>query len=208
PRRELPGRAGRRRAEAEMMAPEPRPPVGQGRGTPEKPTRIFPFGVSRNRLEQAIEQMAVPAIVVRDPREADAVLTLKNYFRRRPQPLRDAEARGVPIYVLRSNTTVQMANLLRSLFAESIGAASRQPEYENGVEEDEVPEDQVAAAMYEAEEAIGRVLRGAESVDLRPQVSWIRRLQHQLAERYNVASRSRGREPYRYVEVFRRDDLS
>ncbi len=208
PRRELPGRAGRRRTDGEMVAPEPRPPVGQGRGTPEKPTRIFPFGVSRNRLEQAIEQMAVPAIVVRDPREADAVLTLKNYFRRRPQPLRDAEARGVPIYVLRSNTTVQMANLLRSLFAESIGAASRQPEYENGIEEDEVPEDQVAAAMYEAEEAIGRVLRGAESVDLRPQVSWIRRLQHQLAERYNVASRSRGREPYRYVEVFRRDDLS
>ncbi|MFN3337888.1 MAG: AAA family ATPase, partial [Thermomicrobium sp.] len=78
--------------------------------------RLFPFGVSRNRLEQVIHQLVLPVELVRSPREADAVVTLKNYFRKRPQVLREAEQRGVPVYVLRSNTAQQMANLFRSLF--------------------------------------------------------------------------------------------
>src|SRR5690606_34160852 len=171
--------------------------------------RVFPFGVSRNRLEQAIHQMAAPATVVRDLRDADVVVTLKNYYRRRPQPLREAEARGIPIYVLRNNTIVQMANLLRSLFAEQLQSSVMRQESERWDEEEaEVPEDRLAAAMFEAEAAIHDVLSGeVSSVDLRPQASHVRRLQHQLAERYNLASRSRGREPQRYVEIFRRDGL-
>jgi stage III sporulation protein SpoIIIAA len=181
-----------------------RGPLASGRGTVDHPARIFPFGVSRNRLEQAIQQMAVPALVVRDLREADVVITLKNYYRRRPQPLRDAESRGVPIYVLRSNTIVQMSNLLRSLFSEVIsnGRLRDQAGDEQGVSDD----DQIASAMYETETAIHNVINGVSTVSLRPQPSWIRRLQHELAERYNVGSRSRGREPQRFVEVLRQSD--
>ncbi|MDI3341084.1 MAG: R3H domain-containing nucleic acid-binding protein [Sphaerobacter sp.] len=192
---------------------EPRSGRGMGRGTPDRPARIFPFGVSRNRLEQAIQQMAVPATVVRDLRDADAVVTLKNYYRRRPQPLREAEGRGIPIYVLRTNTVVQMANLLRSLFAEHLvhaGAPERESSrrWDDDGDEWDVPEDQLAAAMFEAEAAIHDVLSGGvSSVELRPQASHVRRLQHQLAERYNLASRSHGREPARYVEIFRRGGL-
>ncbi len=180
-------------------------PFAAGRGTLESPARVFPFGVSRNRLEQAISQTSVPAIVVRDLREADAVVTLKNYYRRRPQPLREAESRGVPIYVLRSNTVVQMSNLLRSLFSEVIGN-SRYSEEESDRDINEVPDDQIAAAMFEAESGIHQVLNGVGTVSLRPQGPRIRRLQHELAERYNVGSRSRGREPHRYVEILRQSD--
>jgi len=197
----------------EDPAPVVRDVLRAGRGTPDRPARVFPFGVSRNRLEQAIHQMAAPATVVRDLRDADVVVTLKNYYRRRPQPLREAEARGIPIYVLRNNTIVQMANLLRSLFAEQLQSSVMRQDAERGSdrwddEEAEVPEDRLAAAMFEAESAIHDVLSGeVSSVDLRPQASHVRRLQHQLAERYNLASRSRGREPQRYVEIFRRDGL-
>ncbi len=177
-------------------------PFGAGRGTLESPARVFPFGVSRNRLEQSIQGTSVPAIVVRDLREADAVVTLKNYYRRRPQPLREAENRGVPIYVLRSNTVVQMSNLLRSLFSEVIGNA-RLSDDEDRRNTEQVPEDQIAAAMFEAESGIHQVLNGVGTVSLRPQGARIRRLQHELAERYNVGSRSRGREPHRYVEILR-----
>jgi stage III sporulation protein SpoIIIAA len=203
----------RERADPKRMdagdAPETavRGPLSSGRGTLEHPARIFPFGVSRNRLEQAIQQIAVPALVVRDLREADAVVTLKNYYRRRPQPLREAESRGVPIYVLRSNTVVQMSNLLRSLFSESIGNARMREEDEVG-EATAPPDDQIAAAMFETETAIHDVMNGVGTVSLRPQPTWIRRLQHELAERYNVGSRSRGREPMRYVEVLRQSDYS
>jgi hypothetical protein len=61
-------------------------------------------------------------------------------------------------------------------------------------------------AMQEAEDAITTVLNnGDPSIELTPQNSYIRRLQHQLAQRYNVVSRSAGREPYRRVRIYRDD---
>ena len=196
-------------ARAMKPAPvRPLPPAEAGAPEPSRKTlRVFPFGVSRNRLEQVINQLMVPAVLVRSLGEADAVITLKNYYRKRPQMLRDAESHGIPVYVLRSNTAVQMANLFRSLFPERFVAETANhgdgDDFDAGL--GSVPEDQVAAAMYEAEAAIHDVLSGASRVELRPQVSWIRRLQHQLAERYNLGSRSRGREPYRRVEIYRED---
>jgi predicted RNA-binding protein Jag len=58
------------------------------------------------------------------------------------------------------------------------------------------------AALRETEEAIGLVQRQARPVELSPQNAYIRRLQHQMAERANVVSRSRGREPYRRVRLY------
>jgi predicted RNA-binding protein Jag len=46
------------------------------------------------------------------------------------------------------------------------------------------------------------VLRQAKPVELAPQNAYIRRLQHQMAERANLVSRSRGREPYRRVRLY------
>jgi hypothetical protein len=186
----------------------------RGRGSAAKPLRLYPFGVSRNRLEDAIGQLGVPATIVRDLHEADLVMTLKNYYRRKPQPLRDAEVRGIPVYVLRSNTGTQMENVLGGLFPNAArpGVPTAAPTAGTTTTEawgapltwDTTPEgDPVTRAMFEAEEAIGAVIEGAPPVALTPQGSYVRRLQHQLADRYNLASRSRGREPHRRVEIYR-----
>jgi predicted RNA-binding protein Jag len=58
------------------------------------------------------------------------------------------------------------------------------------------------AALRETEEAIGLVVRSSQPIELSPQNAYIRRLQHQLAERSNVVSRSSGREPERYVRLY------
>jgi predicted RNA-binding protein Jag len=62
--------------------------------------------------------------------------------------------------------------------------------------------DPVTVAMQEAEDAIGHVLSSSQAVELAPQNAYIRRLQHQIAERYNLASRSEGREPHRRVKIY------
>ena len=49
---------------------------------------------------------------------------------------------------------------------------------------------------------IGLVVKQQEPVELAPQNAYIRRLQHQMAERANLVSRSRGREPYRRVRLY------
>ena len=61
----------------------------------------------------------------------------------------------------------------------------------------------MTAAIRETEDAITEVMSNDQAVDLAPQNAYIRRLQHQMAQRYNLASRSRGREPYRRVRISR-----
>ena len=199
-------------ADPRQLAPvsdNPLPATLRRRGTEARPLRIYGFGVSRNRLEHAIQSLRVPATVVRDPRDADIVLTLKNYFRQRAQPIREAEARGMPVYVLRSNTGVQMEQLLGTLFPtrthdERPGLEVSPPDIEDvkGKASTAV-EDPLLTAISEAEDAISSVIDGGPPVQLSPQMSRIRQVQHQLAERYALTSRSLGREPHRRVEISR-----
>ncbi|MFL5760554.1 MAG: R3H domain-containing nucleic acid-binding protein [Thermomicrobiales bacterium] len=179
------------------------PTMPKGRGTEDKPLRIYPFGVSRNRLESAIAQLRLPAVIVRDIRDADMVMTLKNYFRQRPQPLREAESRGTAVYVLRSNTAIQMEHVLSNLLPVSLRRPKSSEHDEASPREHDKGGDPVTSAMLEAEEAIGAVIDGSPNVSLAPQDSYVRRLQHELADRYNLSSRSRGKEPFRRVEIYR-----
>ena len=78
--------------------------------------KVYAYGVARNRLHQAAKRLNVPMEVVDDFGQADAVVTLKNYYRRRPKVITDAERRGMPIYVLRANTVSQMENFLSVMF--------------------------------------------------------------------------------------------
>ncbi len=187
------------------VASDPRSPFSKGRGTQDKPLRIFPYGVSRNRLHQSIARNHYPAIVVKDARDADIVVTLKNIFRRKPELLRTAETTGTPVYVSRSNSSAQLDDLLHSLFPnaslaedELDEAPLEEPYGINGGNEQRMIE-----AMDEAESAILRVIEGGPAESLEPQAVSIRRKQHQLAERYNLESRSRGTDPFRHVEIYR-----
>jgi stage III sporulation protein SpoIIIAA len=152
--------------------------------------RVYPFGISRKRLEQAIRETGARVAIADELGDADTVITLRSYFRRKPQALRDAEHRGIPIYVLKTNTVVQMEQSLFSMQGRAPGGADIGPSSQY--------------AMQEMEDAITNVLNGDETaIDLTPQNSYIRRLQHQMAQRYNLSSRSEGREPYRRVRLTR-----
>jgi stage III sporulation protein SpoIIIAA len=160
--------------DGEMLRVEP--------ATPLPTLRVLPFGISRKRLEQAIRELQLPVIIARDVDEADVVMTIRNQYRQKSPAIREAEERALPIYVLKSNTVVQMQASLTSIYSLEV--------------------DPREAALSETEEAIGLVLARAEPVELSPQNAYIRRLQHQMAERANVVSRSRGREPYRRVRLY------
>jgi stage III sporulation protein SpoIIIAA len=151
-------------------------------GSPLPTLRVLPQGISRKRLEAAIRDLQLPVHIARDVDEADVVMTLRNEYKQKTPMLREAEERALPIYVLKSNTVPQMQSSLTSIFSLEI--------------------DPREAAMRETEEAIGMVLHGSEPVELSPQNAYIRRLQHQMAERANLVSRSRGREPYRRVRLY------
>jgi hypothetical protein len=145
--------------------------------------RIYPFGISRKRLIQAMRDTGSGASISERLDQSDVVITDRSYYRRKPLALREAEARGVPIYVLKSNTLLQMQQALIALQ----GPAARV--------------DPVIDAMSEAEDAIHAVLSQDRPVELTPQRAYIRRLQHELAQRFNLSSQSRGKEPQRRVRI-------
>jgi len=165
--------------------PVPREAGAGGRPTPTQTLRIYTYGVGKNRLDQAAHNLHLPVDMTDDLRQANAVLTLKNYYRRRPQPISDAERRGIPVYVLRANTISQMEGCLADIF----GLEMADP-------------DPLAMAVSETEEAIRRVLSGQKSADLSPQNSYIRRQQHEMARQANLISHSYGKEPRRHVRIF------
>lgn len=148
--------------------------------------KVYPYGVGQNRLRQAARTLQVPIIIIEDLNEADILMTLKSYYRKHPQPIVEAERLGKPVYVLRSNTVIQMESCLADIFSLS-----------------ERDTDSLSVAMRETQEAIRKIISGTRSVELSPQSANVRREQHELARQANLISHSLGREPYRRVRIYR-----
>lgn len=181
----------------------PEAAAGGDSGAEDSPARrleaqVFLFGVSRDKLEAAQAEMGLSLGIVNELRRASLVLTTKTHYRRGAQLVKSAEATGTPVYVLRKNTQPQVADFLRTL------AREQGVELRGGRQRDEVAaRETIDQAMSEAEAAAKRVLGGEFSVQLNPQRAYVRRLQHLLAQRFNLASTSKGREPERSVLFYR-----
>jgi len=148
----------------------------------QQPLSVFPYGVSRTYLEQSVRQLRLPVRIQQNVDDADMVLTLKNYFRRKDSPVRIAESAGIPIQVLRSNTVAQITGALAHIY---------------GVDGPDATE----TALQEASEGVTRAQQTHTDVELAPQNASVRRLQHQLIERHDLAARSTGSEPNRRLVI-------
>ena len=169
--------------EQPLSTPQPTPAIGAALQT----VRVYAYGVAKNRLQQAAKRLGVPAVVVRDVSEADALVTLRTYYRNRQQTVMEAEQRGMPIYVLRANTVAQVEQFLSDLY--NLSAAPTRDNMED--------------IRHEMQQAISAVLNGERWVDLPPGPSLVRRLQHEMARGAELVSHSYGKEPRRHVRIFR-----
>lgn len=192
-REAVPAPVRRSKPQAEP-APEEKKPVAQPKlevstlTSALQTVRIFAYGVARNRLMQAAKRLGVPAVVVTDIGEADALVTLRTYYRNREHIVTEAEHRGMPIYVLRANTVAQVEQFLGDLY---------------NLSEQLAPRDGMDRVREETQRAISAVLNGERWVDLPPGTSLVRRLQHELARNAELVSHSYGKEPRRHVRIFR-----
>ncbi len=148
--------------------------------------RIFLFGVGRDKLEQAAGNAGVDVEIVTDLRHADLILTTKSHYKRGARVVRIAEESGTPVHVVRKNTAAQVQQFLRG-----------QRKRNNG-------DQGLNVALQEAHEAAQTILDGEEYVDLTSQRAYVRRLQHLLAQKYNLGSLSIGVDPRRHVRLLRK----
>lgn len=172
-----------RQSESEPL-PETKSPAANGLPT----VRIYPYGVARNRLSQAARRLGVPAVLVSEPAQADVLVTLRTYYRKRQHAIVDAERRNMPIHVLRANTVNQMQQFLSDLYNLEVDFGQNNGEMNY---------------LRETQAAIEAVLNGERWVELSPANASIRRLQHQMARQANLVSHSYGKEPNRRVRIFR-----
>jgi hypothetical protein len=152
---------------------------------PAEGMKIYPFGINRSKLEQAAAEMQLSVSMVDKLEEADILATTRNYYRRKPQKVRDAEAVDVPVYAIKSNTISHMKR-----FLETICISGDKKEI-------------LRLALRETEQGIDEVLNGRQMVELAPQGADIRRLQHLMAERHHLMSNGIGSEPQRKVRIFK-----
>ncbi|MEX0761150.1 MAG: R3H domain-containing nucleic acid-binding protein [Dehalococcoidia bacterium] len=195
PGSQQPGRVERRPVAQAAPAASAVAPPSAAAEVQGPPVKVHPFGVPKPALVEAIDQLKVPVEVVEFADEADIFVTTKSHYNRRPSAVRRAEREGVPVYVLRRGTDDQIALFLRRFGAAESNGRSGDGAGENG---------HVRDALEEVETAINRVMSGERKVELSPQASFIRRLQHGLAGKHNVGSSSTGREPGRRVVIRRR----
>ena len=166
------------------------PPADVPGHTPLRAIKVYPYGVARNRLMQSAKRIGVPAVVVRTIDEADALITLRSYYRDHQATIVEAEQRGMPIYVLRANTVNQIEQFLADLF--------NLPGSEGGL-----PDGGGDEVRNETQAAIAAVLNGERYVDMAPAGPIIRRIQHEMARAADLVSHSYGKEPRRHVRIFR-----
>ena len=146
--------------------------------------RLYLFGINRFKLEEAAKEKRISIELTGDLKEASLLLTTKNYYRRKPQKIWDAETSGIPIYVIKTNNLPQLRQCLDNIYATQSDIT-------------------ISPAIDEAQEAIARIKEDKVPIELSPQNAYIRRLQHLLAERHNLTSHSLGREPKRRVKILK-----
>lgn len=148
------------------------------------PVRIYPFGVNKAQLERALRSLEIPAIVVGNLDDADLVLTTKAKSRPGTSIVKASEEHGLPIHVVKKNASSQIMKFLKYYFR--VGSPSESED----------------VALREAEDAVRQVKQTKRSVDLSPQNAYIRRLQHQLIDKFKLRSESVGEEPKRRVRIY------
>lgn len=154
-----------------------------------KKHKVYLFGVNRGRLEQMVADTGAGVEVVDRLNEADIFVTSKQHYRRKPQTVREAEGLSIPIFVLRSNTPMQLMQFINTI--------------QQGGEKKQKNGNNLTSALSEAQAASEQIIGGLESIELNPQSAYIRRLQHLIAQRNGLSSTSSGHEPKRKVRIYK-----
>ena len=157
----------------------------EGNGGQEQSLKVFAYGVARNRLHDAAKRLHVKIVMVDNLEDADVLVTLKSYYRKRRRLISNAEQQRTPVYVLRANTVNQMERFLAEAMDLEV-----------------VQSDPFEQAIAETTRAINLIEAGQPSADLSPVGAAIRRYQHQMARHANLVSHSYGKEPRRHVRIF------
>lgn len=151
--------------------------------------KIYAYALSRDSVERVLRDLRLTARTVSRPEHADLILTLRSRAGD-PRLGRIVELTGLPVHMVKKNTTAQIRRLLQNVLNVVWGA-------------DEVDVDD---AVREAEAAIRRVLADGVAMELAPRPATLRKLQHRIVARHRLVAESVGSEPDRHLVIHPHSD--
>ncbi len=153
--------------------------------------KLYLYAVSRTIVEKIIERLNLNVELTRNVEDADIVIAHKNFAKGGAKILNTAKEYRVQIFYVKTNSMAQIQKVLKD-------ALDIQP---GDVESLQGYTDETEKALDEARAAIKQVSDGAEVVELAPQNSQIRKLQHELVDQYNLKSTSIGEGQNRHLRI-------
>jgi stage III sporulation protein SpoIIIAA len=166
----------------------------------ERCLHLYPYGVSRHQLEQAIQMLELPIALTRDVDSAEVILALRSHERKHNSLRRMGFDRQIPIYTVKANTIPQITRTLRQIL--NMGEPDITDELETSRLSQTGNSDEIDA-LEEARLAVEKiVIPQGRPVDLLPRSAYLRKIQHELVEHYHLNSSSFGEEPNRCVRIY------
>jgi stage III sporulation protein SpoIIIAA len=168
------------------------------------PLRLFPYAMGRQLIKEVIEMLNLPIILSSSIRGADAILALRSHIRKHNNLQRIAEEHQIPIHVLKANTIPQITHALQQMLGIEQNEVTEESNESNpGYFAHSGDEDDELDALEEARLAVEQiVLPKGQPVELLPRSAKVRKMQHELIERYNLRSTSMGMEPNRRLRIY------
>ncbi|MEY3400862.1 MAG: hypothetical protein RLZZ86_465 [Cyanobacteriota bacterium] len=164
------------------------------------PLHIYPYGVSRDQLEQVIDVLTLPVVLTKELDTADAILALRSHVKNHAKLRQMAKARHLPMFMIKSSTIPQITRSLRRLLNmddPDIGDNRELQLLLHNGSDDEMD------ALEEARLAVEQiVIPKGQPVELLPRSSQVRKMQHELVEHYRLKSDSFGDEPNRRLRIY------
>ncbi len=167
-------------------------PRQQDINSEELPLCIYPYGVSRQKLAEAIKRKDLPVVLTRNLETAQVILTQRGHAKTNSKLEQLARRHQLPIHIVEASTVSKITRTLRRL----LGMDEKHFE-SKGSSSDEIE------ALEEARRAVEQVVIPLrQPVDLLPRSARVRQMQHQLVDRYLLHSKSIGSEPERYLRIY------
>jgi len=164
------------------------------------PVYVYPYGIGRSQLKQAIEVLKLPVVLTKDMNDADAILALRSQIKHHSKLRGIARARQIPIHAVKSSTMPQIARSLRRLLGMNDPGVPETADlrlFSSSGNDDEIE------ALEEARLAVEQiVIPKGQPVELLPRSPKVRKMQHELIEHYRLQSDSFGEEPNRRLRIY------
>ncbi|XP_030443539.1 protein SEEDLING PLASTID DEVELOPMENT 1 isoform X1 [Syzygium oleosum] len=153
---------------------------------------LYNYGIPEASIVQVIKQLNLGEDVIQltdNISQAHALLALQSKLKKNPGIQAAARSHGIPIYVTKTSSLVQITNAVRALLRDRDGSEDTEVEDKSKLLEK-------TDALEEARVAIEQVvIPKGEPVELLPRSSSIMSLQLDLIRKYQLQSERVGKEP-------------